>query len=132
MFSFLQKISSKKPTDKKPERKSTLRRKDSTVSVPSIDFAYNSGYNTTQRESSVGLDTTTSSSYRYTKNSTNITDDLDTDTDTIKSKSKFSYRKSNLSLASLGSGYFTTGRYNKHKNNKITKSTENINNGDNY
>ncbi len=128
MFSFLQKISSKKQNEKKSEgRKSTLRRKDSTVSVPSIDFAYNSAY--TQRESSVGLDTATSSSYRYTKASANA-DDLDTDTDTIKSKSKYSYRKSNLSLASLGSGYFTTGRYNKHKNNKVGESIENINNGD--
>ncbi len=125
MFSFLQKISSKKKSDKKPECKSSLRRKDSTVSVPSLEFAYNPTYKT-HRESSLGLDTTTSSSYRYAKNST-TTDDLETDMDTLRSKSKFG--KSNLSLASLSSGYFTTGRYGKHK--KIAESTETLKNGDN-
>lgn len=117
MFSFLQKINiSKKFQEKKQERKSSLRRKDSTVSVPSLDFSYNPG----MIESQSGLNSLSnkagSASYRH------ITPRADPSQDDLKTKKNRLDRKSNLSLASFGSGYFTTGRAYEHKKKSNTNS----------
>jgi hypothetical protein len=143
MFSFLQKLNSKssKSSSSQNDRRSVessraasassltlLRRKDSTASVPSIDFAYNPGNSLAADSYMLNSDLTKvgSISYKYLNEKKNVDrqqqqqqynhhhNQQDIESKPTKSSSRFS-RKSNMSLTSLGSGYFTTGRFYEHK-----------------
>ena len=100
-------------------RKSSLRRKDSTSSVPSLEFAYNPGhaavdsYLLNVEMNSVGTHRQTAASYRHIEDAFEG-DDSQAPEHKAAGKCR-SNRKSNLSLASFGSGYFTTGRFYEHK-----------------
>lgn len=136
MFSFFSKTL-RKSQEKKLERKSSLRRKDSSVSVPSTDFAYKEQQQQKQQAQSQKADTeelymnntmvvpdsevpavksamANSSSYRQVGKASNS--EFGCMADTFKSNRKCTRSRSNASLASLGSGYYTTGRESKSNN----------------
>ncbi len=135
MFSFFSKTL-RKSQEKKLERKSSLRRKDSTLSVPSIDFAFNAKQQQSQsqlmrtgteelymnncmvesevivsgQQQTAKVGSASSSSYRHVGKSSG--NEFGCMADTFKSNKKCARSRSNVSLASLGSGYYTTGRAN--------------------
>lgn len=138
MFSFFSKTL-RKSQEKKLERRSSLRRKDSTVSVPSTDFAYKEQQQQQQQVQSQKADTeelymnntmierdsavsgptvkssmASSSSYRQVGKASGT--EFGCMADTFKSNRKCARSRSNASLASLGSGYYTTGRESKSNN----------------
>lgn len=137
MFSFFSKTL-RKSHEKKLERKSSLRRKDSTVSVPSTDFAYKEQQQQKKQQAQLQKADTeelymnntmvepnsevpavkstmaSSSSYRQVGKASNT--EFGCMADTFKSNRKCARSRSNASLASLGSGYYTTGRESKSNN----------------
>jgi hypothetical protein len=117
MLSFLQKITPKKHQNQQLQQQqqqqllseespkltaSNLKHKDSITSTTSALFECETGSLASHR-------TTTSKSKNQTTNG-----GLISSKSVLSPKNTFS-RKSNLSLASIGSGYFTTGRFYEHK-----------------
>jgi hypothetical protein len=112
MFSFLQKINPKKSHERRSESRSGsfLKRKDSTVSVPSADFSYNPAStiidtyvsNNNNNKLASGMLANDKYGHHYINSHENE------HFDTKNSKN----RKSN---SSFSSGYFTTGRFYEHK-----------------